>query len=129
MSPFSWQCQNLCLLSLAFIIDWRVVAGFFLTDFCSPPGDRNSRFFLNSTIFAKLKQISHLNSKIRQNFVVLKQKLQNFSIKHQIFLPKLKKLSLNSANFFRLPTLPHNNYAAGSPNLLLLMQLLQSPQS
>ena len=25
MSPFSWQCQNLCLLSLAFIIDWRVV--------------------------------------------------------------------------------------------------------
>ena len=22
---FSWQCQNLCLLSLAFIIDWRVV--------------------------------------------------------------------------------------------------------
>ena len=27
MSPFSWQCQNLCLLSLVFIIDWRVVAG------------------------------------------------------------------------------------------------------
>ena len=26
MSPFSWQCQNLCLLSLAFIIDWRVVS-------------------------------------------------------------------------------------------------------
>ena len=25
MSPFSWQCQNLCLLSLAFIIDGRVV--------------------------------------------------------------------------------------------------------
>ena len=25
MIPFSWQCQNLCLLSLAFIIDWRVV--------------------------------------------------------------------------------------------------------
>ena len=25
MSPFSWQCQNLCLLSLAFIINWRVV--------------------------------------------------------------------------------------------------------
>ena len=25
MSPFSWQCQNLCLLSLAFILDWRVV--------------------------------------------------------------------------------------------------------
>ena len=25
MSPFLWQCQNLCLLSLAFIIDWRVV--------------------------------------------------------------------------------------------------------
>ena len=25
MSPFSWQCQNLCLLNLAFIIDWRVV--------------------------------------------------------------------------------------------------------
>ena len=25
MSPFSWQCQNLCLLSLVFIIDWRVV--------------------------------------------------------------------------------------------------------
>ena len=25
MSPFSGQCQNLCLLSLAFIIDWRVV--------------------------------------------------------------------------------------------------------
>ena len=25
MSPFSWQCHNLCLLSLAFIIDWRVV--------------------------------------------------------------------------------------------------------
>ena len=25
MSPFSWQCQNLCKLSLAFIIDWRVV--------------------------------------------------------------------------------------------------------
>ena len=23
---FSWQCQNPCLLSLAFIIDWRVVA-------------------------------------------------------------------------------------------------------
>ena len=29
MSPFSQQCQNLCLLSLAFIIDWRVVTGFF----------------------------------------------------------------------------------------------------
>ena len=26
MSPFSWQCQNLCLLSLAFITDWRVVS-------------------------------------------------------------------------------------------------------
>ena len=25
MSLFSEQCQNLCLLSLAFIIDWRVV--------------------------------------------------------------------------------------------------------
>ena len=25
MSPFSWRCQNFCLLSLAFIIDWRVV--------------------------------------------------------------------------------------------------------
>ena len=25
MSPFSWQCQNLCLLSLTSIIDWRVV--------------------------------------------------------------------------------------------------------
>ena len=25
MSPFSWQGQNLCGLSLAFIIDWRVV--------------------------------------------------------------------------------------------------------
>ena len=25
MSQFSWQCQNRCLLSLAFIIDWRVV--------------------------------------------------------------------------------------------------------
>ena len=25
MSPFSWQCQNLCLLTLAFIIYWRVV--------------------------------------------------------------------------------------------------------
>ena len=25
MSPFSWQCQNPCRLSLAFIIDWRVV--------------------------------------------------------------------------------------------------------
>ena len=25
MSPFSWQCQNLCLLNLAFIVDWRVV--------------------------------------------------------------------------------------------------------
>ena len=25
MRPFSWQCQNLCLLSLAFILDWRVV--------------------------------------------------------------------------------------------------------
>ena len=28
MSPFSWQCQNLSLLSLAFITDWRVVPGF-----------------------------------------------------------------------------------------------------
>ena len=26
MSPFLWQCQNLCLLSLAFFIDWWVVA-------------------------------------------------------------------------------------------------------
>ena len=26
MSPFSWQCQNLCRLSLAFILDWRVVS-------------------------------------------------------------------------------------------------------
>ena len=25
MSPFSWQGQNLCGLSLAFILDWRVV--------------------------------------------------------------------------------------------------------
>ena len=25
MSPLSWQCQNLCLLSLVFITDWRVV--------------------------------------------------------------------------------------------------------
>ena len=25
MSLFSWQCQNPCRLSLAFIIDWRVV--------------------------------------------------------------------------------------------------------
>ena len=25
MSPFSWQGQNLCGLSLAFIVDWRVV--------------------------------------------------------------------------------------------------------
>ena len=25
MSPFLWQCQNLCRLSLAFIIEWRVV--------------------------------------------------------------------------------------------------------
>ena len=25
MSPFSRQCQNLCLLSLGCIIDWRVV--------------------------------------------------------------------------------------------------------
>ena len=25
LSPFSWQCQNLCLLSLAFITYWRVV--------------------------------------------------------------------------------------------------------
>ena len=25
MIPFSWQCQNLCLLGLIFIIDWRVV--------------------------------------------------------------------------------------------------------
>ena len=28
MSLFSWQCQNLCLLSLAFIIDWRVVLAY-----------------------------------------------------------------------------------------------------
>ena len=28
MSPFSWQCQNLCLLSLALITDWRVVCGY-----------------------------------------------------------------------------------------------------
>ena len=27
-SPFSWQCQNLCLLSLVFITDWRVVGSF-----------------------------------------------------------------------------------------------------
>ena len=26
MSPFSWQCQNLSLLSLLFVTDWRVVA-------------------------------------------------------------------------------------------------------
>ena len=26
MSPFSWQCQNPCLLSLAFIVDWSVVS-------------------------------------------------------------------------------------------------------
>ena len=26
-SPFSCQCQNLCLLSLVFITDWRVVLG------------------------------------------------------------------------------------------------------
>ena len=25
MRPFSWQCQNLCFMSLAFIIDWKVV--------------------------------------------------------------------------------------------------------
>ena len=28
MSPFSWQGQNLCGLSFAFIIDWRVVKRF-----------------------------------------------------------------------------------------------------
>ena len=28
MSPFSWQCQNLCSLSLAFIKDWRIVTFF-----------------------------------------------------------------------------------------------------
>ena len=28
LSPFSWQAQNLCGLSLAFILDWRVVVTF-----------------------------------------------------------------------------------------------------
>ena len=32
MCPFSWQYQNLCLLSLAFIIDWRVVPKFASVD-------------------------------------------------------------------------------------------------
>ena len=35
MSPFSWQCQNLCLLSLTFILDWRVVSVFSYVPFCS----------------------------------------------------------------------------------------------
>ena len=32
MSPFSWQCQNPCRLSLAFIIYWRVVTTLLLVD-------------------------------------------------------------------------------------------------
>ena len=37
MSPFPWQCQNPCRLSLAFIIDWRVVCRIFLFPQVSGP--------------------------------------------------------------------------------------------
>ena len=33
MSPFSWQYQNLCFLSLAFITDWKVVRWIAINNF------------------------------------------------------------------------------------------------
>ena len=52
MSPFSWQCQYLSLLSLGFIIDWRVVGVFDLpsrrvTDFIQT-ANRNKKLNLNT---------------------------------------------------------------------------------
>ena len=42
MSPFSWQAQNLCGLSLAFILDWRVVAH--LINFVNHDGHEIEKF-------------------------------------------------------------------------------------
>ena len=48
MSPFSWQCRILCLLSLAFILDWRVVCrycvDFFHYEGCPIHGTPFSKF-------------------------------------------------------------------------------------
>ena len=53
MNLFSWQCQNLCWLSLAFINDWRVVV-------CSPvlPCTKTSILsVLNCALMCRLQMI------------------------------------------------------------------------
>ena len=44
MSPFSWQCQKLCWLRLAFNIDWRVVKTFIFS-----PTFQNQQYFTIQT--------------------------------------------------------------------------------
>ena len=44
MRPFLWQCQTHCLLSLAFIIDWRVVGGFQLCDVTASSHTLSTKF-------------------------------------------------------------------------------------
>ena len=43
MCPFSWRCQNLCLLSLVFIIDWRVVNSNGSDHICETPYSKHEK--------------------------------------------------------------------------------------
>ena len=57
ISLFSWQCQNHCLMSLAFIIDWRVVHK--LCTLCSIPQAISINFFSSDS-----KRISDVIMKV-----------------------------------------------------------------
>ena len=61
MSPFSWQCQNPCLLSLAFIVDWSVVSLNRRVVF-DVPKNQTTSFFKETLLHFKLHNMIFLFS-------------------------------------------------------------------
>ena len=80
MSPFSWQCQNLCLLSLAFIIDWRVVASYSV---CNKEMTKGYPTLVLRVLWGKVGSLKKF-AEFRDNFLSLGRKFdvlwRNFAI-------------------------------------------------
>ena len=87
MSPFSWQCQNLCLLSLAFIIDWRVVASYSV---CNKEMTKGYPTLVLRVLWGKVGSLQKF-AEFRDNFLSLGRKIWCFMEKFCNFCFKTTK--------------------------------------
>ena len=123
MSLFSWQCQNLCLLSLAFIIDWKIV--YIIHDRGKIPHKSNSLpqsrpkasfhkgWEMGKKLFMHLRVLGfHLLSSLHE--VVISLKTYNFKSSKKIILLRCKKGCHLSSFFFKCNDFPGIEKASSS---------------